>query len=142
MEMTMGCDIHMCIEAKPWADRSWEPMMMEDACYDTRNYDLFSWLANVRNYGEKSITPLAEPRGLPPDVSDFVKRHFDAWGPDCHSHSWLLVSEVLGANHPDGAERFLRWLRPLVSHDEKGNWVTALQDLPHDAIRLVFAFDN
>ncbi len=62
--------------------------------YHNRNYRLFSVLAGVRNTeynGHRAITPIAEPRGEPSDMSDGV-RNGHWWE---HSASWLLYSEVL-----------------------------------------------
>ena len=60
-----------------------------------RNYDLFSILANVRNgtWGE-DIKPISEPRGLPEDVSDEIKKLSDEWDCDGHSHSYLSLDEI------------------------------------------------
>ncbi|MCG7607162.1 hypothetical protein MHN83_07135 [Mycobacterium sp. CnD-18-1] len=60
--------------------------------YGGRNYYLFSALADVRNY--QGIEPMAEPRGLPADVSRFVKNRSDEMGCDGHSHSWLSLAEL------------------------------------------------
>ena len=61
-------------------------------CED-RNYDLFATLADVRNYGD---TPyIAEPRGLPKDVTKKVKKESDDWGEDGHSHSYFTLKELI-----------------------------------------------
>lgn len=103
----MGCDIHMAAERRT-ADGRWE-MCGEPTHrwgyaepwepYDNRNYALFSVLANVRNgYGfagcdtGEGYRPIDDPRGLPPDMSPLVKEWAEAGD---HSHSWLLVRELL-----------------------------------------------
>lgn len=81
--------------------------------YDERNYDCFAILANVCNgHGFAGIptgggfVPSSAPRGMPKDVSTAVARLHpdhpkheaeasdDIWLGD-HSHSWLLLSELL-----------------------------------------------
>lgn len=106
----MGCDIHVFVERKingVWThvpeslgpishlytihnmdyfnERTWRP---------ERNYQLFAILANVRNYG-KAIVPLSSPRGIPNDVSNYVKKQSDDFDMDGHSHSYFLISELL-----------------------------------------------
>lgn len=70
--------------------------------WDWRSYDTFAMLANVRNgYGFAGVrtgggfVPISEPRGIPDNASDEVKSESEQWGCDGHSHSWLLVEEVL-----------------------------------------------
>lgn len=61
-------------------------------CED-RYYSLFATLANVRNYTD---TPyIAEPRGLPFDVTKEVKKESDDWGDDGHSHSYFTLKELI-----------------------------------------------
>ena len=43
--------------------------------------------------------PIAQPRGLPEDVSPSVKAESDRWAPDGHSHSWLSVDELTSYNY-------------------------------------------
>jgi hypothetical protein len=61
----------------------------------SRNYALFGVLAHVRR---KDFPPIAQPRGLPVDISAALKasellREDDR--SDIHSHSWLTLDEVL-----------------------------------------------
>lgn len=106
----MGADIHIWLERKlpsgNWAmhDRcdslSLEAHNIElplgrayvgDQAYHRvsgRNYAFFAALAGVRGEGPA-------PRGLPPDVSDYVQCESDAYGSDGHSHSWMLASEFM-----------------------------------------------
>lgn len=138
----MGCDIHMCIEVRPYSDGKWRPALMMEATWSRRNYALFSWLANVRNYSEPAIRPIAEPRGLPDDVSGAVRVEFDDLGADGHSHSWLLASEILDAaarpDRPQWVGEFVDWLEALLADERTmlGGW------RKKDVVRLVFAFDN
>lgn len=128
----MGCDIHMAVERRengrwvrvmppveardPWlvewaakqpAD-NWSHKRAEVTWYSDRNYDCFAVLADVRNNGH--ITPIATPRGFPDDLSDGVRALLDENRPDdCddvwmgdHSHTWLLLSEVLAYDWDKG----------------------------------------
>jgi hypothetical protein len=63
---------------------------------------LFAILADVRNgYGfagcdtGDGFKPIAEPRGLPEDVSPGVKKMSDYWDCDGHSHSYFTLKELL-----------------------------------------------
>lgn len=115
----MGCDIHMYSEKlkRSWSqptkikwipfdffrynsyyperndDEIWEREFDVDPIYSERNYHLFSLLANVRNYGDR-IEPFSEPRGVPDDLSDFVKSEYDKWDGDGHSYSWFSFGEL------------------------------------------------
>lgn len=116
----MGCDIHMYAEVNkdgkwekvgnifdnPWYNPDYESKWntpKTDEPYTERNYDLFAILANVRNgYGFAGVPtgsgfePISMPRGLPEDVSAEIKELADEWGRDGHSHSYLILSELLG----------------------------------------------
>jgi len=73
-----------------------------DRSLGNRNYCFFSILADVRNgrgfagvdTGD-GFNPISEPRGLPEDVSIEVKRQFDHYGIDGHSHSYITLKELL-----------------------------------------------
>jgi len=70
--------------------------------YKNRNYVLFAFLANVRNgYGVAGcdtgdvITPIAMPRGIPEDASDYYKEHCEKYLE--HTPSWLTLDELKNA---------------------------------------------
>lgn len=116
----MGCDIHMYAEVKNsgiwhtvgrifkddyhrpenlttirrYDDGSeWENNKLYTLHpYHDRNYRLFSILAGVRN--SDGIVPIANPRGIPNDVSKFVKHEVKEYGDNGHSHSWLSLQEL------------------------------------------------
>lgn len=82
----------------------WNPEFTSQP-YNGRNYDLFAILADVRNgYGFAGIDtgegfiPIAEPKGLPYDVSKEIKDESDSWSVDGHSHSWFTVKELKDYN--------------------------------------------
>lgn len=107
----MGCDIHMVAERR--LDDGWHLVgeakyVADEDSYDMpepysdRNYNLFGMLANVRNGSGfagvdtgDGFVPIAKRRGVPKDVSDSVRKWIRNWGPDGHSHTWLLVSELI-----------------------------------------------
>lgn len=114
----MGCDIHFYVESRNWDDTRWVSRdkwqadtytdgddcdgLWADGFYNGRNYNLFAILANVRNgrgfagcYTGSGFRPMCEPRGLPEDVTLLVRHASDRYGVDGHSHSWLLLSELL-----------------------------------------------
>lgn len=73
---------------------------LTDHPYDGRNYNLFGILANVRNgYGFAGVdtgdafVPIAKPRGIPEDASDFYRWECDhGMG---HTPSWLSLHELV-----------------------------------------------
>ncbi|UOF77352.1 hypothetical protein [Caudoviricetes sp.] len=107
----MGCDIHLYVErneggnwaqALPpadWCSNRLERTTKEIKSYDQgkwfwdRHYELFAWLADVRNYHDQE--PLADKRGLPENVSAPVKAESDDYGCDGHSHTWFTVAELM-----------------------------------------------
>jgi len=119
----MGCDIHLYVEkrdengkwvsADTWTPDDWAAkegkdqfvVSFENRFYVDRNYDLFAILADVRNgYGFAGIDtgdgfiPIADPRGLPFDVTLAVHAEGDAWDCDGHSHSYFTVAELKAYN--------------------------------------------
>lgn len=127
----MGCDIHMWAEVKLADKGEWrsvgrifknvyhdpdDPTIMivgEDGRefeynpaytpqpYESRNYNLFAILANVRNgHGfagcdtGDGFNPIAMPRGVPTDADEFYKKQAARWEGDGHSHSWFTLAEL------------------------------------------------
>lgn len=82
----MGCDIHAHIEVK--IDNEWLYWGGIDL---SRNYTLFGVMAGVRCQKDT----IAEPRGLPSDISKQTKFQSDVYGSDGHSHSWLNSREFI-----------------------------------------------
>lgn len=69
-----------------------------DHPYDSRNYDLFAILADVRNgrgfAGRKTsngFNPISEPKGFPDDITEEVKNELDGYG---HSYSYFTLKEL------------------------------------------------
>ncbi len=99
----MGCDIHIWAEYTPdWshapagstalstAATTWKCVV--GALPDDRSYHAFALLAGVRNRSD--LTPIAEPRGVPPDASPEYLEAVEQYGEDGHSHSWLTLAEL------------------------------------------------
>jgi hypothetical protein len=155
----MGCDIHMWVERResegaPWvlAAPEWQcswcsgsglELQGLQACFwcegakterqfAVRNYNLFAMLAGMRNGIDKTgdgYEPIAEPRGMPDDLSvellehmqrclhqDYCARrgeprsHAIAW-PGEHSGSWLRLDEVLDYfERPHPAAQHQGWI--------------------------------
>lgn len=82
-----------------------------------RNYDLFAALAGVRN-GYKcngklyTITPIAEPRGIPSDASSVYKEYANDWRYDGHSHSYFTLAELDDPSYWQGTDRHGGYLAP------------------------------
>ena len=159
----MGADIHLWVERKlpsgKWVmhDRcrrisreahSIDPPASHkdyfgDMAYhrvNNRNYRFFAALAGVRGDGP-------EPRGLPPDVSDYVQYESDDYGVDGHSHSWMMASEfmpIFAEHHlnPEYAVRVVAGEATWLGVFEKifGTYVDGPEGL--DNYRMVFFFDN
>lgn len=103
----MGCDIHSFVERND-KNTGWEVVteaipttaydkekgrLIRSEPFETRNYGLFGFLADVRNYSY--VPPLDEPRGLPIGLSPAVREEYDGWRSDAHSMSWFLLKELL-----------------------------------------------
>jgi hypothetical protein len=144
----VGTDIHAYVEVQD--DRGWQKvgavfdnpdyrpesplsdwnMPRTDHPIRWRDYALFSILAGVRN--RAGIVPIAKPRDLPPDVSPEVRRLSEKFD-DGHSHSWLLLSEILGWEYG-----FHDW-----QGDEWGMAIETMKSLGEpDRVRMVFWFDS
>ncbi|MHA1408871.1 MAG: hypothetical protein ACTSQY_00885 [Candidatus Odinarchaeia archaeon] len=116
----MGTDIHLYVEIKKngkWekvkkglrSERynpnndyfSKEKFRNGERIYNTRNYVLFAFLANVRNgkgfAGRDTgniIVPISFPKGIPLNVSEDIIQDIDSWGLNAHSISYLDLSEL------------------------------------------------
>lgn len=164
----MGCDIHMYVEYTRDAYKGWhcgdyfhkrDPYNdKEDASrielYDDRNYPLFAVLANVRNNGDYQC--IDSPRGLPEDVTPYVKSEYESWGIDAHSCSYLTLREIYEFQTNNNPTSFMGYpiLKTIIDRlirraDEL--WLTYdfewKDPSPEvlkkgEQIRIVFWFDN
>lgn len=98
----MGCDIHSYVESQnengTWERVTWERQEeFDEGPFDWRAYGMYGFFADVRNYS--AVPPLAEPRGLPKDVSEQVRAEHEDDGWDAHSTSWFSVDELLAFDY-------------------------------------------
>lgn len=64
----MGCGIHPHIEYTEYEDKDGKPIWWHwGDFFFLRDYGLFAYMAGVRNYDK--VTPVAEPRGVPNDMT-------------------------------------------------------------------------
>jgi len=82
----MGCDINSFAERR--SDDRWQEVRTEREPFGGRNYNLFGFLAGVRDYS--TVRPIVAPRGTPSDASANVREQLE----DCHCCSWLSVAEL------------------------------------------------
>lgn len=133
----MGCDIHTFIEAK--VDGKWH---FAGTNRFGRDYGIFAELAGVRGapaFGD----PVAADRGLPGDVSFWVKKELDRWGEDAHSHSWMTWQEVSAL--ADRCKPVDSGYLPRRFGFLLGNYVVdeeEWRDAGIEDVRIVFWFDN
>jgi hypothetical protein len=166
----MGCDIHAIVERKtfPYGNRESWRWRNSGTPGISRNYVLFSMLANVRNDWEVPFTPIAQPRGVPgyeiktdnygrfeslgrntdwnESPSDAYESLVLNWGVDGHSHSWVTLRELKDAKEliqgyywEDGIPKYVL--------DDYYNLLGYMEHQKYDGqtdeeIRLVFFFDN
>ena len=86
----MGSDIYTKAERRNETGE-WE-CIPDLAPFKNRDYGTFGFLANVRNYYE--VSPIAERRGIPDDVSEEVAEYYEDCNSFARSASWLTVSEL------------------------------------------------
>ncbi len=173
----MGCDIHCyaeVFEKGTWVKvgnvfrldefrQEWNRSEYGDQPITSRNYGLFGWLADVRNYSR--VPAISQPRGVPNDVSKEVAKEINEWDGDGHSHSWLLLSEMINVDYEAvfWDRRVTKEILPGVfsgaalADDGEGEIVTLKNHLGReyfesldvlktlgetDGVRIVFWFDN
>lgn len=170
----MGCDIHTHVEIR--SDR-WGRRTLDWRCGDyfsvvdpldpdakyaiqelhgNRYYALFAVLANVRNYDYR-LNYIDEPRGLPDDVTEFVKRDYEGWGWDAHSCSYFTLRELIEYHEEHkpkdvfGRDILLPLINDLKRRADEFNLIyerwwdgDRYEDalLKAEDIRFVFWFDN
>ena len=136
----MGCDIHTFIEYKHKQDTEWkngnlytkgsegfEKTFMKS---ESRNYNLFTALANVRGTGG-----ICDPRGLPNDVSREAFLAVSSWEGDAHSTSHFTLAELIEHSYEF----------PIIVElmNELEYYATVLDhSITPENIRIIFWFDN
>ncbi len=169
----MGCDVHIHIERKihnnkhiditNYAFSVEHAVRMErvhyfhanDQAISRRDYHLFAQLAGVRNYG--NLAPITEPKGLPDDVSTFIKETYEYDGDDAHSCSWLTAKEIkdyiakikLGmfedivlSQKTPCIEAISNLLNYITNRFKEETYQKELTEEDYENLRIVFWFDN
>lgn len=158
--LVVGCDIHMFVEVKysfgdnnkwinfdhhtknPYFDEYRDtPEFDVIELHDVRNYLAFEQLCGVRAYTESpSISP---PRGVPIDISAFVKQHVESWNIDGHSHSFVTLEEIriYRANLKDLSFDGLKYIHEALELRAIEYFLTP-EGVDPKNIRIVFFFDN
>ncbi|MEU4567044.1 hypothetical protein [Micromonospora sp. NPDC023956] len=153
----MGSDIHAYAEIR--IDGQWR-YAGDDAFPDNeypndrhcpfdgiRSYGLFGFLADVRNYSNTPV--IANPRGLPDDVSPEVRAKSDSWDTDGHTHTWLALAELIDFDYDQTFTDTRTDGEPPAANLREflGDWYFGRLNLltamgaPQD-VRIVFWFDN
>ncbi len=110
----MGCDIHVMTEKKrTWSDGSSQWVNVDNwqfneyydkyedegerefnvkAIFRDRNYELFAFLAGVRNYGDNES--FGFDRGFPEDACRITKKEYDSWDCDAHTPGYCTLKEL------------------------------------------------
>ena len=117
----MGCDIHSYAEIRK--NKKWEMVSgafshshKKNHPFETRDYGVFGFLANVRNLSE--VPNIKEPTNeLPDNVSKEVKEVWEDWGPDGHALSWLTLKELLDFDYDQ-----IFWDRRVKKQRPNGGW--------------------
>jgi hypothetical protein len=130
----MGCDIHCFTEVR--INGAWHLWDQPDP---GRHYSMFALMAGVRNYGNE-IKPIAEPRGLPADVSAATAFAYSEWEADAHSMSWLSIEEVAEVEKAVRAEN--QTLSAPFGWLCGNGWDRSELPKGLESARLVFWFDN
>lgn len=89
----MGCDIQSFVEVRN--NGEWKEV--DTDWYKWRDYSVFAFLADVRNYSH--IKPISDPRGLPEDVSNSVLREYEDARGWVHTPTYLTLSELLAHDY-------------------------------------------
>ena len=121
----MGCNIHIRFEVKNckgiWTDADIykrNPFYgIEDEAeftvieiYKGRSYSLFSVLANVRNDDDNDY--ICEPKGVPEDCNEHIKRDIEHWGEDGHSHSYFTLKELIDWQKKHNVIKYRGYMSP------------------------------
>jgi len=151
----MGCDIHLYIERKvngnwlscnTWVQKLDEKNRIFFTAIDKfsyRNYKLFAALCGVRNNKSYNITPLANLKGMPNDVSEIVYQAYDRWKDEYHSISYLSIYELdplFGKG--DVFPEFFAQIMDKIDRISMSEFNIIDEDHRVEDVRIVFWFDN
>ena len=151
--MIMGTDIHTHVEVLG-TDGKWHLEAGDPFAW--RNYGMFGFLANVRNYSRVPV--ISEARGIPEDACDEIRRESE-WV-DAHSRSWLGLRELLeydydrefwdqrvmrngnGAARAEPGEGRTLTIREFLGEGFFDDLARLEAVADRDRVRVVFWFDN
>jgi hypothetical protein len=88
-----------------------------DHPFDWQSYSMFGFLAGVRNYS--LCEPISQPKGLPDDVSEDIRRKAEHWIADAYSHSWFTLQELLAFNYEKVFEDMRDVLEQIAQSSEQ-----------------------
>lgn len=139
----MGCDIHLWFEKKN-GDGKWERINIPDNLIpDDRNYEVFAFLADVRNRFPNPITPQFCDRHKPTDTECDGSDYDDNFWLGDHSFTHAYIQEILKAPWEQYSLQdcyfiiFCKYILPRLSH--RRGWFT---DEEEKNIRVIMGFDN
>ena len=122
------------VSADKWErdDDEWS-VPYNSSYYDSRNYYLFSILADVRN--GSGVQPINYPKGIPDDASTGYLYKCEQWDSDSHSHSYFTLDELLNV---DWSEYESEYISDFMEALEK------MKKIDSDPlnVRCCFFFDN
>ncbi|HEY7416403.1 MAG TPA: hypothetical protein VH593_14515 [Ktedonobacteraceae bacterium] len=101
----MGWDINGFIECCPQTAQEAVWIVTEDLypLYEGRNYDSFGCLFGVQNYA--NFRPIAEGRGLPPDVVPETRKRHAGFGPEVAGTTWISWAEIKAIDWEEESEQ-------------------------------------
>lgn len=152
----MGCDIHPHVEVKTngkWEISTKDVFSLDDfdkkdykkekcnSPFDWRSYSMFGFLAGVR----ETCNPISDPKGLPDDISEEVKKEHEYMDMDAHSESFLTLKELSDFDYDKqviSSVNEIKTYRDFLSE----MYFTHLSELKTlgepENVRVVFWFDN
>lgn len=137
--------IHSYVERRNIETLEWEFVKDINPFQRRGDYEVYSFLANVRNYNR--CIPIDDPRYLPDNISYEVYRRYYENRVDNYSESYLGLDELLKFDY----ETYCRIgedheVVPTYKEFLGENFFEELEQLktlgPIDDIRIVFWFDN
>jgi len=138
----MGCDIHLYFEKRNELG-IWEEIKFDEKLIpNDRDYWLFSFLADVRNYRDPKILPQFPNRGFPNDSSIPENDTKDFWIGD-HSFTYAYLDEILNLNWEEVELNtcyfyiFCKYIIPRLN-----KFCGFLSNEENKNIRVIMGFDN
>lgn len=137
----MGTDAHGWIELRTEPGLFWRPIVLIDTL-PFRDYVVFGSIFGVASGSSDPMRePFAADRGIPADVSAYVKSEIQTEGAGQFHHSWVLWSEVQNtwlatdAKSPLSAPLSVEWLAL------RGMMSALAESYGADNVRLVIWFN-